>query len=73
LPLFNSNFGLDSEDQSFLTESGCKVAEQSCYVLSLAVGDFTKSLLTPNIKAVRERVIQECKKGLHGGIHKRLF
>jgi myosin protein heavy chain len=58
LHLGNLTFGADFQDQAYLTESGCKVAEQICHVLGIAVGDFTKSLLTPKIKAGRDWVVQ---------------
>jgi myosin protein heavy chain len=58
LHLGNLTFGSGPNDQAHLTENGCKVAEHICHVLGIAVGEFTKSLLTHKIKAGRDWVVQ---------------
>lgn len=59
LHMGNLTFSADSKDRALLTEDGCKVAERVCHVLGIPVGEFSKSLLTPKIKAGRDWVVQD--------------
>lgn len=58
LHMGNLSFVPDREDQAQLTEKGQQVAEKLCHVLGIPVGEFTKSLLKPKIKAGRDWVVQ---------------